>query len=161
VGPRHRSAAAARRGGGANQIEDLIQRRGEVQVERQIAASPATVFSYLVEPAKFVAWMGTSAELDPRPGGRFRIEVDRGNVAVGEYQQIDPPHRLVLTWGWERSETVPPGSTTIEITLAPQGSGTLFRLRHLGLPDEGERASHHEGWAMYSERLAALFDGAR
>jgi uncharacterized protein YndB with AHSA1/START domain len=104
--------------------------------------------------------MGVSAELDPRPGGRYRIEVESGRVAVGEYRQIDPPHRLVLTWGWEQSETVPPGSTTVEITLAPKGSGTLFRLRHLGLPDEGARESHQEGWTMYSERLVALFDRA-
>jgi uncharacterized protein YndB with AHSA1/START domain len=130
-------------------------------VERRIAAAPGTVFSYLVEPAKFVAWMGATAELDPRPGGRFRIEVDSGTVAVGEYRVIEPPHRLVLTWGWERSETVPPGSTTVEITLAPDGSGTLFRLRHLGLPSEEERKNHRTGWTMYSERLAALFDRAR
>ena len=108
-----------------------------------------------------MAWMGATAELDPRPGGRFRIEVDSGNVAVGEYREIDPPNRLVLTWGWERSETVPPGSTTVEITLAPEGSGTLFRLRHLGLPSEEERKSHRTGWTMYSERLTALFDLAR
>ncbi|HEY4868207.1 MAG TPA: SRPBCC domain-containing protein [Candidatus Dormibacteraeota bacterium] len=73
----------------------------------------------------------------------------------------DPTPGVVLTWGWERTETVPPGSTTVEITLAPEGSGTLFRLRHLGLPSEEERKNHRTGWTMYSERLAALFSGAR
>jgi uncharacterized protein YndB with AHSA1/START domain len=128
-----------------------------IEVERRIAAAPATVFSYLVEPAKFVAWMGAIAELDPRPGGRFRIEVDSGNVALGEYREIDPPHRLVLTWGWERNETVPPGSTTVEITLTPEGPGTLFRLRHLGLPSEEEGQSHQSGWTFFSDRLTAIF----
>jgi hypothetical protein len=31
---------------------------------------------------------------------------------------------------------VPPGSTTVEITLTPDGDGTILRLRHLGLPNE-------------------------
>jgi uncharacterized protein YndB with AHSA1/START domain len=157
VGERRRPAAAAGGGGGADQIEELIGREILVEVERQIKASPETIFSYLVEPSKFVAWMGTAAELDARPGGRFRIEVDSGNVAVGEYRTVEPPHRLVLTWGWERSDAVPPGSTTVEITLAPAGSGTLFRLRHLGLPDEAAEDSHREGWNLYAGRLTALF----
>jgi uncharacterized protein YndB with AHSA1/START domain len=50
------------------QIEELTQPERAVEVERQIAAAPVTVFSYLVEPAKFVVWMGAAAELDPRPG---------------------------------------------------------------------------------------------
>lgn len=45
-----------------------MQPERAVEVERQIAAAPVTVFSYLVEPAKFVVWMGAAAELDPRPG---------------------------------------------------------------------------------------------
>jgi len=53
------------------------------------------------------------------------------------------------------------GASTVEITLAPDGSGTLFRLRHLGLPSEEERKNHRTGWTMYSERLAALFSRAR
>ena len=128
-----------------------------MEVERQIAATPETVFSYLTDPAKFVAWMGTRAELDPRPGGRFRIEVDAANTAAGEYVEVDPPHRLVFSWGWEGSEAVPPGSTTVEITVAPSGSGSLLRLRHLGLPSTEQRETHSAGWTIYADRLTGLF----
>jgi uncharacterized protein YndB with AHSA1/START domain len=126
-------------------------------VEQRIAAAPATVFSYLVDPAKFVTWMGVGAELDPRPGGKFRIDADGGNIASGEYREVDPPHRLVMTWGWEHSEAVPPGSTTVEITLVPEGSGTILRLRHTGLPSEDARQRHLGGWTMYTAKLTALF----
>jgi uncharacterized protein YndB with AHSA1/START domain len=128
-----------------------------VEVERQIAASPDTVFSYLTDPVKFVAWMGTRAELDPRPGGRYRIEVGPDNAAAGEYLEVAPPHRLVFSWGWEGSEAVPPGSTTVEITVAPAGSGSLLRLRHLGLPGTEQQEMHRAGWTQYTDRLTGLF----
>jgi uncharacterized protein YndB with AHSA1/START domain len=38
-----------------------------VEVERRIAASREEVFVYLTDPAKYTRWMGTAAELDPRP----------------------------------------------------------------------------------------------
>ena len=125
---------------------------------QSIAASPATVFSYLVDPAKFSAWMGVGADLDPRPGGRVRIDVDGEHIAVGEFREVDPPHRVVMTWGWENNDAVPPGSTTVEITLTPDGSGTIFRLRHLGLPNEEERRSHLGGWNLYTGNLQALLN---
>ena len=115
-----------------------------------------TVFSYLVDPTKLVQWMGVSAEIDPRPGGAFRLDVDGEHIAVGQYEVVEPPHRLVVTWDWEGDAEVAPGSTTVEITLTPDGSGTLLRLRHSGLPNEQQRALHQEGWRLYARNLAGL-----
>lgn len=129
-----------------------------VEVVEWIAASPATVYTYLVEPKKFSAWMGVGAELDPRPGGRVRIDVDGEHIALGEYREVDPPHRVVMTWGWESNNAVPAGSTTVEITLTPDGSGTILRLRHVGLPDEEQRRSHDAGWKQYTGNLATLLN---
>lgn len=125
-------------------------------MEQLISASPATVFSYLTDPAKFTQWMGVGAELDPRPGGRFRIDADGVHIALGEYREVDPPHRLVMTWGWLDDESIPPGSTLVEITLTPEGAGTRLRLRHSGFPDQPARDTHRAGWALYTARLAAL-----
>ena len=132
-------------------IEDLT---GAIEITQRIEASPDIVFAYLTDSHRFVKWMGVGAELDARPGGRFRIDVDGVHVASGEYQEIDPPRRLVMSWGWEGHATVPPGSTTVEITLTPERGATVLRLRHLGLPDEGERRQHSEGWRLYSGQLA-------
>lgn len=127
-------------------------------MERRIAAGPETVFSFLIEPTKFVAWMGVGAELDPRPGGRYRIDVGSGNIAIGEYREVEPPHRLVFTWGWEDNPEVPPGSTRVEITLTAEGSATLLRLRHLDLPTDDSRRSHSDGWKHYTDQMARLLD---
>ena len=112
------------------------------------------MFAYLTDPARFVEWMGRGAELDPKPGGVFRLDVDGEHIASGRYLEVDPPHRVVMSWGWEGSADVGPGSTTVEITLEPDREGTLLRLRHTGLPTEAERANHLAGWQGYMQALA-------
>src|SRR5262245_34539567 len=93
----------------------------ETAVRREIgiAARPETVWEFLVDPDKATRWMGESASLDPRPGGEYRIEILPGEIAIGEFLEVDPPHRLVWTWGWAKESTSPvaPGSTTIEFEL--------------------------------------------
>jgi len=88
-----------------------------VAVVRRIAAPPGTVFDYLVDPARFVLWMGVAADLDACPGGGYHITVGPDAVATGEYRVVDPPRRLVFTWGWRGDPDVPEGSTTVEILL--------------------------------------------
>ena len=127
---------------------------GAIEITQRIEAPPEIVFAYLTDSRRFVQWMGVGAELDPRPGGRYRIDVDGVHIALGQYQEVDPPRRLVMSWGWEGHPTVPPGSTTVEITLTPERGATVLRLRHLGLPDVGERRSHAEGWKLYTSQLA-------
>ena len=138
-------------------VEDLA---GAIEITQRIEAPPEIVFAYLTDSRRFVKWMGVGAELDARPGGHYRIDVDGEHIASGHYQEVDPPRRLVMSWGWEGHPTVPPGSTTVEITLTPEKGSTVLRLRHLGLPDESERRQHSDGWKLYTRQLAAnLLDG--
>jgi uncharacterized protein YndB with AHSA1/START domain len=106
-----------------------------------------------------VRWQGTKAELDPRPGGVFRVWMDEDSVARGEFVEVEPPNRVVFTWGWEGNEGVPPGSTTVELTLQADGDGTVLSLRHTGLPDGEAAAMHEEGWRFFIGRLATAVRG--
>lgn len=122
-----------------------------------IAASAETIWPFLVDPAKLVGWMGLTASLDPRAGGRYRVEVLPGKVVLGEFVEVDPPRRLVHTWGWaDGAGTVPPGSTTVTFDLIARGDGTLLRVTHAGLPQAEAASSHARGWDHYLPRLAAL-----
>jgi uncharacterized protein YndB with AHSA1/START domain len=141
---------------------------GTIEIERRIAARPETVFSYFTDPRRFVEWQGFDAELDPRPGGVFRVTATGRSrvVARGEFLEVDPPNRVVFTWGWEQVEGLPagmagldPGSSTVEVVLVADGDGTLVRLRHSGLPDEAEREVHTYGWDMSLSRLAIAAPG--
>ena len=140
---------------------DAIGEGISVRCEIAIAASPKTVWSFLVDPDKALRWMGSWANLDPHPGGHYRVEVNPGRVASGEFLEVEPPRRLVHTWGWEpgSGSPVPPGSTTVEFELIPDGQGTLLRLTHRSLPDPASAASHGRGWEHSLARLAAVAAG--
>lgn len=130
------------------------------EVEVRIAASPETVFDFFTDPDKMIQWMGRSAELDPRPGGALRCDINSDAVASGEYVEIDRPRRVVFTWGWEGEDSVTaPGSSTVEVLCEPDGDGTHLRLLHRGLPSPESAEKHSHGWRHYTERLAAAASG--
>jgi uncharacterized protein YndB with AHSA1/START domain len=124
-----------------------------------IDASPETVWEFLVDPDKLMRWKGINADLDPRPGGVYRCEVIPGHTARGEFVELDAPHRLVFTWGWDGQEGVPPGSSTIEIELTTDGEGTSLRFVHKDLPSAEAVASHAHGWDHYLPRLEVVAGG--
>lgn len=132
---------------------------GSVTLERRIAARPETVFSFFTDRDRWLSWMGESGDFAFTPGGAFRMNVSEGNVASGAFVALDPPKRVVFTWGWENADLpVPPRSSVVEITLEPDGDGTLLRLVHSGLP-EPARAPHEAGWAHYLDRLVMRAGG--
>ena len=65
---------------------------------------------------------------------------------------MEPGRRVVFTWGWEGSADLPPGASTVIITLEAAAGGTMVHLVHEGLAGEQE-ASHAVGWTHYLDRL--------
>lgn len=130
-----------------------------VEMQVRLEARPEAVFPFLVEPERYARWQGVRAELDARPGGVFRVWMDAQMVVSGEYVEVTPHRRVVFTWGWEGNDDVPPGSTTVEIDLEPDGDGTTLTLRHSGLPSDESAALHEEGWRFFAPRLASAVSG--
>ncbi len=130
-----------------------------LELTTRIDARPETIFPYFTDPDRYVQWMGTEATLHPEPGGAYRVSMRDGVEARGEFVEVNPPHRVVFTWGWEDHPLVPPGSTRVEVTLEPDGDGTLVRLVHHDLPSAEERDQHREGWSLYLDRLATTATG--
>jgi uncharacterized protein YndB with AHSA1/START domain len=127
----------------------------ETQV--RIEARPETVFGFFTDPARMLQWMGVDAALDCRPGGSYRVNVTGRETAIGEYVEITPYERIVMTWGWD-SGPITPGSTRVEIDFVPDGEATILHLRHFGLDAEG-MTSHEMGWTHYLERLVLAAAG--
>jgi uncharacterized protein YndB with AHSA1/START domain len=120
----------------------------------RISAPPADVFPYFVDPALMIQWIGEWADLRPEPGGTFALDFSQTAVR-GEYVEIDPPRRVVFTWGVAGKDSLPPGSTTVEVVLTADGPDTLVELFHHNLPAE-EVDSHVEGWTAMLDRLVRL-----
>jgi len=53
---------------------------------------------------------------------------------------------------------MPPGTTTVEFVLTPDGDGTLVRLTHRGLPPE-DVPIHRAGWDVFVPRLVLVATG--
>ncbi len=132
---------------------------GPIVKDIRIDAPPEIVFEFLTDPAKLIRWLGLRAELDPRPGGIFRVDPNGRDVIRGTYLETVPHSRVVFTWGWEApGRGVPAGSTKVEITLARDGTGTRLRLTHRNLPS-GSRKGHDERWTHYLDRLKTASEG--
>lgn len=123
-----------------------------------IAAPPETVYRYLTTNSGITAWLGQYAELNPTKGGAFAVDI-AGYPVRGEFLHVEPPHRIVVSWGFAGSKDLPAGASKVEFRLTPTTSGTRVDLRHYDLP-ETEVPGHAHGWANYLPRLAiATVDG--
>ena len=78
----------------------------------EIDASPETVFEYLTTEAGLTAWMGQHAELDPRPGGDFAVDI-AGHAVRGQYLHVEHPTRVVVSWGFADSPDLPAGTSRV------------------------------------------------
>jgi uncharacterized protein YndB with AHSA1/START domain len=121
--------------------------------EIEVSAPIERVYAMFTEPGELVRWIGIRAMLEPKPGGRFRFELMPGEFCSGRYVELDPPHRIVFTWGWESGALpVEPGSSTVTVELRAEGGTTHVRLTHTGLSEDMQR-HHAGGWANFLPKL--------
>jgi len=117
----------------------------------EIDAPPEIVFAHLVTSEGMVAWMGQHAELDPTPGGLFAVDVN-GEQIRGTFLEIEPPRRVILTWGIVGNGDHPAGSSRVEFTLIPRDGGTRLELLHAQL-STSQADTHGRGWKHFLARL--------
>ena len=80
-------------------------------VRRVIATPPTRLFEAWTQPEQVMSWWGprnvacVDATIEARAGGRYRIgnRFPDGRVVwiVGEFEVVEPPHRLVYSWRLE------------------------------------------------------------
>ncbi|MDQ1360682.1 MAG: hypothetical protein QOJ44_1059 [Acidimicrobiaceae bacterium] len=119
----------------------------------RIAAPPEVVFPYFTDPQLMVTWIGERVDLDARPGGTFAVDFG-DSAARGSYVAVEPPHRVVFTWGIPEDAVLPPGSSTVEVVFVADGADTIVNLTHSDLPPDRE-PSHREGWERCMGALVA------
>ena len=133
-----------------------------LRLVRHIKARPQVVFDAVTTAAGIAQWWGPDAgpvlfaEADPRVGGRYRVRfrTQRGteHESSGEFLEIDPPKRVVMSWRW-KGGVEDPGESRIEITLRATPDGTDLSFTHSELHDEVTSASHEQGWAGSLRKL--------
>jgi uncharacterized protein YndB with AHSA1/START domain len=109
-------------------------------------------FALVTRPDRLRRWQAVTARVDLRAGGEYRWTIIPGHTARGTITELEPGRRVVFTWGWEGSADLPPGASTVIVTLEPAPGGTTIRVVHEGLA--GEQADNHAaGWNHYLGRL--------
>jgi uncharacterized protein YndB with AHSA1/START domain len=142
-----------------------------VEVTMHVPGALDDVFRYFTDPARYVQWMGSEAELDPVPGGVYRVRMPDGFAAAGQFLKVNRPHLVVFSWGFADDEAasrtkneegvtggagaMPAGSTRVTVTLlGDEDGGTRLTLRHENLPSDSLREGHDIAWRTYLPRLA-------
>jgi len=133
---------------------------GTLVIRRLIRASREDVFAMWTDAGSLEQWMTpggsrTTAELDPRVGGRYKIVMhgDRDFDHHGEYLVVDPPAKLSFTWISEGSEYQ---RSIVTVELFEKGDNqTELVLTHEQLPP-AQVARHTQGWTEAVDKLAAL-----
>jgi uncharacterized protein YndB with AHSA1/START domain len=97
----------------------------EAVVERhvELAADPSAVWDELP------AMLGDDVELEPEPGGRLHVREPEGEL-VGVVHEAVPGERLAFRWVRLEGDDPP---SDVEITLEPNGVGTILHLRETRL----------------------------
>ena len=113
----------------------------------------------VADPTRLAEWLGPP-ELDARPGGILRVQLEDGPRPMlrGEFVELVPYRLIVFTFGWERTPgdpDIPAGASRVEVALVRDGDGTRLTLRHSGVPAtlEGET---NDGWALLLRRLGTV-----
>jgi uncharacterized protein YndB with AHSA1/START domain len=139
---------------------------------RQIRARPSTVFELLSTAEGMAAWWGPddqpvlAAEADVRVGGQFRVRFRTSDAAehecAGEFLEVEPPARIVMSWRWTSGgEAEEQGAVSrVEMHVRPIDTGTELTLVHADLRNEASAASHRGGWMGALDKLQARLERA-
>jgi uncharacterized protein YndB with AHSA1/START domain len=131
---------------------------GVYETSLDLPAPVEEVYRHLTDPAAMVRWMGQHATLEPVEGGVFEVDIN-GVPVRGQYLEVDPPRRVVVSWGVAGHADMPPGATRVEFTLSPTSGGTRLHLVHRDLP-ASQTEMHGTGWDHFFGRLTASVTGA-
>lgn len=145
----------------------------DLELARETDVAPELVWRAWTEPELLVQWFTPKpwetsvAEVDLRPGGKFRT-VMRGpdgeeNDNQGCYLEVVPNERLVWTGalapGFRPQAGPLPFTAIIELERTPSG-GTKYRAIALHQDPDGRKAhdemGFHDGWGAVFDQLVEL-----
>lgn len=133
-------------------------------LRRLFPAQRERVFRAWTHPEALKRWWSPSgltapeAEIDLRPGGRYRIgmrPVSGGATFYlrGQFVTIDQPKKLVYTWNWESEPAE--HETLVTVEFVARGESTEVILTHERFRSAEVAAQHATGWSGCLAGLAA------
>jgi len=135
-----------------------------VVVKKIISARREEVFEAFTNPEVMTNWfypfddMSVDVTNTLEIGGSYKLLMHGKDgelyTHVGEYQEIEPPEKLVFTWNSDFVQ-----NTIVTVTFHEADGGTEVTIAHDLLPDDKMREDHRGGWMGCVNRLEALLLG--
>jgi len=130
-------------GGADSHAPAANAKRTSLHQEVDFNATPGRIYRAILDAKQFAAFSGAAAEIDPKPGGAFKMF---GGLIEGRNVELVSNERIVQAW---RPTHWNPGVYSIvKFELRPRGGGTRLVLDHTGFP-EGEFDSLSSGWKSH------------
>lgn len=128
----------------------------ELVIERLFDAPQALVWQAWTDPDMLARWSAPreltipKAESDVRVGGQYRVVMQapdgRQYRLRGEYRELTPPSRLVMTHQWINADGSLDPETVCTITFEPRGQKTHMTFHQAGFGTAPSRDGHRGGW---------------
>ena len=133
----------------------------QLRLTRFYPVSCEKVWQAWTEPGALSAWFGPGephsvllAELDVRPGGRYRIRFrtpdGEQHEVGGVYETVEWGRELAFSWAWH---STPERVSRVRIRLQPVPGGTELQFLHDRFFDQAARDNHERGWTATLVKL--------
>lgn len=120
-----------------------------VHRELVIRAPRELVFRHFTDSERWARWWGKGSTIDGRVGGAMAIVYPDGSRASGTVLELDPPRRVVFSYGYEGAgKPIAPGASRVTVTLAEHPDGTQLEFLH-EVADAPTRDLHVQGWRYH------------
>jgi uncharacterized protein YndB with AHSA1/START domain len=132
---------------------------------RRFEATPERVFAAWTRPEALrlwwcpAGWHPMEIEVDLRPGGRYRLSMNRVSGAqavtvLGRFLEIEPARKLVYTWLWNGAfSDMPETTVTVDFRAVAGGTELLLRQEALAMPF---CVQHLSGWTAALDRITSV-----
>lgn len=127
-----------------------------IHQEVDFKATPTRIYEVLLDAKQFSAFTKDTAEIQPQPGGAFKLF---GKRIEGRNVELVPNQRIVQAW---RPADWPAGVYSIvKFELVARGPGTRIILDHAGFTEDKWQGLN-EGWQEhYWDPLRKYLESAK
>ena len=145
-------------------------------LRRVLNAPRELAFKAWTSPEHIKQWMEPEpgmvvpfASMDLKVGGRFRIQMRNPAgeffTAVGVFQEVKTPEKLVYTWDWEKDGSgeefgeVEGKTSLVTVEFLKRGErSTEMVFMHSRFATVETRDNHARGWSRISDSLATCIE---
>ena len=149
--------------------QNLLSSDRDLVITRTFDAPRELVWKVWTEADLLECWICprdftvTFCQDELRIGGKWRTGMrspeGTEHICGGEYREIVPPSKLVLTHAWEDENGELGPLTRVSVTLSSQKKKTLMRLEQTGFSSVESRDGHEDGGTGAFENLGTHLKG--